>query len=224
MNQASYKEHTIKLRKQGKTYSEIKKILKKEIPKSTLSNWCNSIPLSKSQKLRIKKIADKNIQIGRIKALVTNKLKRENYLKSVDKRIEGISNIIKNKNVKKIIASILYLGEGSKNRGFLVLGNSNPDIIKLFLYLLRNNYLIDESKFRCTIQCRADQNTLKLENFWSKITQIPLRQFYKTRIDLRTLGKPSKKIDYKGVCRIEYFSADLFIELTKIGELICKLN
>ena len=116
---------------------------------------------------------------------------------------------------------MLYLGEGAKNqRGSLMFGNSDPFIISLFLYLLRYCYNIDESKFRCTLQCRADQNSRKLEKFWFQITKIPLSQFYKARIDPRTIGKPSKKLEYKGVCRIDYFSAEIFTELTQIANIV----
>ena len=41
-----------------------------------------------------------------------------------------------------------------------------------------------------------------------------------TKIDVRTLGKPTKKQDYKGVCRVDYFSAEIFIELKEIADLI----
>ena len=91
-----------------------------------------------------------------------------------------------------------------------------------FLYLLRYCYDIDEKKLRCTVQSRADQNVGELEKFWSKITEIPPSQFYKTRIDSRTIGKKSKKLNYKGVCRIDYFSGDLFIELMQIPKIIYK--
>ncbi len=101
-------------------------------------------------------------------------------------------------------------------------GNSDPFIINLFVSLLRYCYSVDECKFRCTIQCRADQNIKELELFWSRVTKIPLLQFYKARVDPRTVNKPSKKKDYKGVCRIDYFSADLFFEIIKIPEIISK--
>ena len=93
-------------------------------------------------------------------------------------------------------------------------------VIQLFLNLLRYCYDIDETKFRCTLQCRADQDIKKLEKFWSQITRIPLSQFYKARIDPRTNGRPSRNLDYKGVCRIDYFSADIFMELKQIVAVI----
>ena len=221
MYEAHHKEKAVTLRKQGKTYGEIQKALGAKIPKSTLSCWCNGIFLSKLQHLRIKANADKNIHRGRLIAFAVNKARRKKYLKSIDVRVAHLAQTIKRDDIKKIAAAMLYLGEGSKVRSTIAFGNSNPDIIKLFLNLLRSAYKIDETKFRCTILCRADHDTAKLEKFWAKITKIPSAQFYKTRIDPRTIGKPSKKPDYMGVCVIDYFSADLFIELTKIGQLIC---
>ncbi|PIR44326.1 hypothetical protein COV23_00575 [Candidatus Wolfebacteria bacterium CG10_big_fil_rev_8_21_14_0_10_31_9] len=101
-------------------------------------------------------------------------------------------------------------------------GNSDPNIIYLFLKLLRYCYDIDENKFRCTLQDRADQNIKKLEKFWRLVTKIPKKQFYKARIDPRTIGKISKKPEYKGVCVIDYFSADILNEFKKIVEVIYK--
>ena len=88
--------------------------------------------------------------------------------------------------------------------------------------LLRHYYTIDESKFRCTLQCRADQNIQELENFWANITGISKNKFYKARIDPRTINKSSRKKDYKGVCRIDYFSAEVFIDLMSAAKNICE--
>ncbi len=221
MNYKNLKEQVISLRKQGKTYAEINSILEKPIAKSTLSYWCNSIILSAKQRERINDMVISNMLKGQKLAVETNKLKREKYLKSVKNRVKHLKKVLKDKNVAKISLTMLFLGEGSKStKGSLSFGNSNPNIIRLFLNLLRFCYKIDERKFRCTLQCRADQNTGELEKFWSKITDIQLSQFYKARIDVRTVGKPSKKLNYKGVCRIDYFSADIFVELIKIAELL----
>ena len=155
---------------------------------------------------------------------MVNKEKRKKYLISITDRNKYLSEILENKDVCKIALSMLYLGEGTKNlsRGSLRFGNSDPFIIDLFLNLIRKCYNIDEKKFRCTILCRADQSIKKLESFWSKKTKIPLSQFYKTRIDPRTIGKPTKKSDYKGVCVIDYFSADVFLDLMQIPKTIYK--
>ena len=125
-----------------------------------------------------------------------------------------MSKIIQQTNVAKIALSMLFLGEGSKTHTATVMfGNSNPIIISLFLKFLRKCYPVAESKLRCTVQCRADQNPQELKKFWAGITAIPLKQFYKTQVDPRTVGKPMKKLDYKGVCRIDYLSAEVVCDL-----------
>ena len=120
---------------------------------------------------------------------------------------------------------MLYLGEGSKARkGSLCFANSDPLVIELFLSLMRKCYSIDTNKFRCTVQCRADQDIKNLENFWMAITKIPKSQFYKAQIDPRTIGKPSRRLAYKGVCRIDYFSADIFTELMVIPKVVFRAH
>lgn len=219
------KSKIIILRKSGKTYGEIIKIIEQKIPKSTLSDWCSKIYLTNKQKKIINERVIKNCEKGIKIALVINKKKRKQYLKSIINRNKHLVLLLENKDTAKIALAMLYLGEGAKTkRGSLMFGNSNPYIISLFLHLLRFCYNIDEKKFRCTIQCRADQKITKLEKFWTKITKIPLSQFYKARVDIRTIGKISKNINYKGVCRIDYFSADTFLDLMQIPKTIHKMG
>ncbi len=216
------KPKIIELRKSGKTYGEIIKIVGRNIPKSTLSDWCGKVYLnSKQRKIIDKKIKD-NCKKGMEVAWIVNKERRKKYLKSVVDRNKYLVKIFKDKNVGKIALSMLYLGEGTKglDRGSLRFGNSDPFIISLFLNLIKKCYKVDEKKFRCTILCRADQNTSDLEEFWIKTTKISKTQFYKTRVDPRTIGKPSQKLDYKGVCVIDYFSADIFLVLIQIPKTI----
>ncbi len=196
--------------------------LQMPIPQSTLSDWCSQVELTVLQAARLEARKWQGGERGRIISRAMMKVKREEYFIGVHKRIAHLGESILNHDAAKIAIAMLYLGEGGKRRtGGLFLGNSDPKVIALFLFLLRHSYTIDEGKFRCTLQCRADQNIEKLEVFWSEITKIPLSRFYKARIDPRTIGKPSTKPDYKGVCKINYFSADLFYELMEIANVVC---
>lgn len=217
-----FKPNAIKLRKSGKTYGEIVSALGQNIPKSTLSTWFREVYLNSEQKKIIDKKIAKNCMKGMEAARMVNKERREKYLQSIISRNKHLPKIFNNIDVKKIALSMLYLGEGTKglDRGSLRFGNSDPFIIDLFLNLMRKCYKIDKKKFRCTILCRADQDIKELEVFWSRTTKIASSQFYKTRIDPRTIGKPSKKLDYKGVCVIDYFSADIFLDLMQIPKII----
>lgn len=215
------KQKAINLRKQGNTFSEINKILDYKIPKSTFSGWFKNTELnSKARKILDGKISNFSA-LGRKAALKVKYAKRKSYFENIFNNGEGIVNLLNNKDDKKLALVILYLAEGSKNtNGSVVFGNSNPLIIKLFLDLLRSVYDIDESKFRCTLQCRADQDISSLEIFWSKLSGIPKSQFYKARIDIRTIGMVSKKLEYKGVCRLDYFSSNVYNELRAFGNLL----
>lgn len=219
----TFKLTAVTLRKKGKTYGEIKRIIGKPIPKSTLSYWFRSIIISKTYQRRLSKKVFENIKNAQARALITNRLKRERYIQEVKNRVKHLLIKLKNKDTAKIALAMLFLGEGSKKaKGRVVFGNSDPATVKLFLELLRYCYKINENKFRCTLQCRADQNIKKLEKFWTKVTNISQNQFYKAKVDSRTIGKPTKKLDYKGVCRIDYFSGDIFMELKQIIEVITK--
>lgn len=215
------REKAKKLRGRGKTYAEIKKILKTNIPKSTLSYWSKGIALPLFYHKKIGLLNKKNMAVGRKIAIMANKIKREKYVSEIRNCIKHLPTKLREKDTAKIALAMLFLGEGSKKAHATVMfGNSDPMAIKLFLSLLRYCYKINESKFRCTLQCRADQDIKKLERFWLQVTNIPSQQFYKAKIDPRTIGKPTKKPDYKGVCRIDYFSGDVFMELKQIIAVI----
>lgn len=217
----SLKNQTIALRRQEKTYSEIQQILGKKVPKSTLSHWCRHISLPSRYVDRVKKMVSEGASKGRAVALVVKKEQRERYLDNLKYRNKYLPERLKDKIVAKLVLTVLYMTEGAKNqRGSLMFGNSDPAIVRFFLKLLRSCYSIDEAKFRCTLQCRADQKIKDLELFWSKNTHIPLNQFYKARVDPRTIDRPSKKPDYKGVCRIDYFSANIYNELKIVSGLL----
>ena len=206
------REKAIAFRQAGKTYDEIARVLL--VPKSTLSVWLHKLELTADARSRLLKRRRAHNKFIRSIAHAVHKKKRRAYLLRIDKNNKNLFTQLENPEVAKLALAILYQAEGTKSgRSWLTFGNSDPAMIRLFLRLLSHCYVIDKSRFRCTVQCRADQNIEYLESFWSRTTRIPPAQFYKTRIDPRSVGKPSKNHDYKGVCRIDYFSADVFNDL-----------
>ncbi len=218
-----FRNKAITLRKQGKTYSEIGAIIPK-VSKSTLSYWLSTLELSDKQKQKLSQNINKKLIKARERSTMAQKIKRKAYFLEIENKNDHLVNFLdKDIRAAKLVLSALHLGEGGKNRqGSMQLGNSDPGIIRLFLRLMRTCYDIDESKFRCTILCRADQDIKKLENFWLLTTGINKKQFYKTRIDARTIGRPSRKLDYKGVCVINYFSASVYYDLLTLGKMMIK--
>jgi len=213
----------ISLRKQGYTYKEINANLKTKIAKSTLSYWFKNLSISPKTKEELRVLNLKNLVVARKASLIKCKENRDKFINSLISKNQHLEALLANKDIAKIALGVLYLAEGSKKRrGALMFGNSDSGIISLFLYLFRSIFIIDETKFRCTVQTRADCNIKKSELFWHNITKIPKNQFYKARIDPRTIGKKTNKPDYMGVCRIDYFSGSIFLELQEIGKILCK--
>jgi hypothetical protein len=156
-------------------------------------------------------------------ALERKLIKRKKYLERLFLDNKHLSWLLENRHISKIVLVVLYMAEGSKRpKGSVVFGNSEPGIIGLFLHLFRFCYKIEEGKFRCTIQCRADQNITDLEHFWSSVTRIPSGQFLKAQVDKRSIGKPTRKEGYKGVCRIEYYSAHIFHDLLQASKVLLR--
>jgi hypothetical protein len=211
------------LRALGKTYGEIRKYLKLLIPKSTLSEWCKGVNLPTSYAKRIANLNLSNLNKGRLIAHEINKIKREKFFKELELKNLPISSTVKNPEAAKIALAMLCLGEARKytpKGGTFSLGSSDPKIIIIFLELLKICFGFKLEKVRCTVQCRADQDTKALERFWINVTKIPKKLFYGARIDPRTMGKPTKKKDYKGVLRVDYFDTKVQLELESLAQLI----
>ena len=205
------------LRARGYTYREICSYLNEKIPKSTLSSWFKNITPPVEYYQRMETLRYSNILLA-----------QQHNKKQLDLRLNNLKikniDLIKQINlpIGKIILSTLYWCEGNKYPASrdLRFGNSDPNMISLFITLLRTCYRIDESKLRLTVQCRSDQDQSKLSEYWQNITGIPPAQEYKPRVDARSNGKLTLKSNYRGVCVIDYFDTNLQCELQFTGELL----
>lgn len=215
-------QEVLRLRNQGKTYKEIGLLLKRNIPKSTLSEWCKNATLPKSYVDRITLLNLNNLNRARLIGHEISKIKREELLEEIENINLPIAEKIQNREIAKIALAMLCLGEASKTRGSFSLGSSDSRIIILFIELLKKCFTFDLEKVRCTVQCRADQDIELLETYWLNITKIPKRLFYKAQVDPRTKGKRTKKNNYKGVLRVDYFNTKVQIELETLAQLLYK--
>lgn len=210
------------LRGQGKTFGEIQALLSAKVPKSTLSGWCAGIELPAMYRDRLKKINYLNLRRGRELAIARAKEARQATIRQLEK--ENIKLLGRmDKEVGKLILASLYLGEGAKTHQMLVLGNSDPGVIRLFLSLLKKCYGVDRDRVRCRISYRTDQKIRKLTDFWSREINIPVGNFYKTVPDLRTLNKATRKKDYMGVLVAHILgSSQIHLELDIIAKLLMR--
>lgn len=218
----TYYESIRTLRSRGLTYREINQKLGTKIPKSSLNHICKNIVLSKVQIDRIDQITKNNLSAGRQKALVANKLIFDKKLARYRKDNQYLGKLMKDRRVQLIALAMLYLGEGAKwkSRRGLMLGSADPMIIKMYISLLEDCYGIEKDMLKGRIQHRADQNPAKLVKYWSNITGIKPSNFYPCYADRRTIGKPTLKPDYRGVCVVTCAGTHVQLELEQIVGII----
>ena len=192
------------LRYSGHTYPEIQIAVGQAIPKSTLNYICKGIILSEKQQQRISSIMREQLVENRKKAVVANRKILTDKIEGYKLTNQDLSCFMQDRQAKLVALAMLYLGEGAKWKGRrgLQLGSSDPLIIRLYINLLRDCYNIPLASLKARVQHRADQDSSDLEQFWSSVTGIGSENFYPSYVDKRTIGKVTKKTDYKGVCSI----------------------
>jgi hypothetical protein len=197
------KKKSVLLRKDGKSFRDISKTL--EIPLSTVFLWTKKIELSESQKQKLKEKSLKILQRSRIKA---QKVKRENYEKIVNQNLLlGEKTIGKDLSKRELtlICSALYWAEGFKKDNRLGFANSDPKMIKMFLFWLINELGVPKERIRLRVGINISfiEKIKKIERYWSETTGIPLGQFQKPFYQQSKLKKIYPNIDgYYGVLRI----------------------
>ena len=209
-----YKEKikAINLRKKGLSYKEILKKVK--VSKSTLSIWLREIKLTREQKDRLTDKMDR-IRYEVAKRKVAYRIKRTNEI--IEKSRKEVK-IYKN-NSLFLVGIALYWAEGAKNPVESVkFANSDEKMIVIIMKWFRKICKVPESKFRIHIHmhnlhCRKD-----ILKYWSDITNVPLKQFYKPYVKKTSLGQ-RKNILYNGTCSVIINDKSLFRKIVgwKLG-------
>ena len=198
------KERAIELRKNGLTYSEILK----EIPvaKSTLASWLQSVGLSKKQKQRIteKRLAA-SIKGGAVR--------RNNKIATISKIMTDSKSEIGHLSQREIwlIGTSLYWAEGSKEKEYhpgsgLKFTNSDPEMIKFFLFWLKNSLKISLEKiyFDLYLHDMYKKRSQQIISFWIKETGFGKEHFKSVYFKRDKYGTKRHNVGdgYFGVLRV----------------------
>ena len=116
------------------------------------------------------------------------------------------------------IMSSLYWAEGSKND--FSLSNTDPNLIKIFLYCLRNIFQVKDEDLKISIRMYEDLDQNLCIKFWSGVVGFEL----KDRVSINVLkGKKIGKLKY-GMCRVRVRKAGLiFKTIFAINSRVTKL-
>lgn len=202
------KEKAIKLRISGMSYSQIKS--KINVSKSTLSVWLEKYPLSPE---KIKELRDWNPR--RIENCRNTKLKnRQQKLQNVYNNISSEINLLSRRDLF-IAGLFLYWGEGTKaSRDMVAFTNTDPAMIKFFIKWMKI-FDVSQNKMRVKLHLYKDMDIDEKVQFWSKTSNIPVKNFRKPYIKDSKFSSLTYKNSFgQGTCTVMYGNSDLYNKIT----------
>lgn len=212
------KNNAVTLRKSGYSLNEIQRAM--NVPKNTLSVWMRDISLSVKAKMKL----STKIRHGQLIASENKKRKiqtdLDQYLLAGQKLVNKFSI---NKNNSLLLCSLIYWCEGAKDiySGVRFM-NSDPNLIKTFLLLLRNSFVLNENKFRACLHLHKYHDIKIQIQFWSDATKIPTHQFIKPFSKANT-GKRIRD-GYNGCISIRYHDVNLARRLLMVARAFMDKN
>ncbi len=174
------KEIAINLRKEGKSYNEIRSLL--GMSKATLSEWFSQKEWSAEIRENLsKKLIQTNAEslknLNRIRGERLNKL----YIEAKDDAETEFQTL--KTNPLFLAGMFLYWGEGDKANKYQVrISNSEPAIVKIFLSFLENICGVPKDRIWLSVIGYLDMNINETECFWSEKVSLDRDNFQKTMI------------------------------------------
>lgn len=207
------KEIAIKLRRLGKTYLEILRVV--HVAKSTLAIWLKEVGLSVPEKQtfsEIKRMA--SLRGGQAKK--KQRLERQNFIISKSK-----SEILSISERELFLTGIiLYWAEGTKEKEHhpgsqLQFSNMDPKMIRIFLIWLLKTCKIDKNMivFNIFLHKTHKKRVEEIKRHWSRITNFPVSNFntiYWKKNKNKTKRKNTKE-NYYGVLKIKVRKSSVLV-------------
>ena len=208
------KEQAIQLRLQGKSYNEIRRLLK--IPsKGTLSFWFKNLQLTAYAKRRLAN----NMFLAYKRGLLQFNLDRSKRIKldNIKRQKEAAKSIGKLTHRELLLVAIaLYWGEGYKSGKHPRLGltNSDPALIAIFMRFIREILKVSEYKIRTHIHTYPNLDQSVAIKFWSRVTKLPSDNFrIVNQVSRASQGKRPKNSLPFGTLDIRVNSRQLFFTM-----------
>lgn len=180
------------------------------VSKSSVSYWVRDIKLTNSQRKKLnenghsidaiekRRIARLKTTQNRRKLLVESALKEATSLKFDPLWCVGVS---------------LYWGEGGKTQNMTRLSNSDPEVIRLMMNFFRKICRVPEQKFRGHVHTFSHLNAASAENYWSRVSNIPKKNFYKTYVKKSSASKDKRDTLQYGTFQIYIHDTKLFFRI-----------
>ncbi len=209
------KEKAFKLRRSGLSYKKISREL--GIPLSTLAGWFKNEAWSQLIKNRLSvEVSLSNSRTLKMMAAANHERWariHEEYREAAVNEFERLKN-----NPLFLAGIMLYWGEGEKKQksSMVRLGNSDPEMIKIFNLFLTKIIKIPKDRIFTWLLLYPDLVDSVQKNFWSRAIGLSTNQFKKS---MYIKGRhPKNRLSY-GVCTIYVQSRALKERMLKWIEL-----
>ncbi len=205
------KQRVIAMRRRGGSINSIATTT--GLAKSTVSVWVRPISLPPSIQLKLQNRQLTGWRKGHA-AVQARQVFRHRERETASMRV--VQRLMHKAPVEffQLCTALLYWCEGAKKTTALKFANSDPKLVKTFLTTFRKGFLPDESKFRALVHLHEYHDEKKQLLFWSKVTNIPLKQFNRSYKKPHT-GK-RQKADYPGCITISYGKATLVLDFESL--------
>lgn len=211
----SEKQTILNLIEEGASYGQLQKRF--GVPKSTLSHWVSTkgIVINKSKQLE-------HLKSSRAAAATVLRARKEERLKlaTTSAKELGACLQIQNAEIGKALLAMLYWAEGGKQDGNMKFTNTDPELVYLFLQLLRLHYRLDESRLHIALLVHSYHNQEEVIDFWSQKLNIPKSQFWKVYIKPRSGKREHYRRNFYGICNVHYSSSAIQRELLALGKYL----
>ena len=205
------------MRRSGKSYNEIRSALK--IPRATLSGWFSKVDWSNdiAKKLAVAVQKQHTVRIIELDKIRGTHLKRAYE----EAREEARTDLFELRYNPLFIAGLmLYWGEGDKLTKYsTAITNTDPDLIRLYVFFLKNACRIPEDKIKAHVLIYPDLNEKTCRRYWAHESGVDLSHFTKSTT---ILGRhKTRRIKY-GVCMIGISSTYFKVKMLEWLKLLSK--
>jgi len=193
----------IHLRKEGASYSQIRKEIK--VSKGSLSLWLHNMPLSEK---RLGELQGSNaVRIEKYRE--TRRRTRETrWAKVREVAKKDIGSLSKRELL--LVGLFLYWGEGGKTKvATTTISNTDPAVILFFMRWLEL-FKVPKDRLKVHIHLYADMNVQKELQYWSKTLKLPLSSFRKPYVkNSNRAGLTYMQKFTHGTCNLVYDNRDV---------------
>jgi hypothetical protein len=116
-----------------------------------------------------------------------------------------------------VAGCMLYWAEGEKDRNALRFYNSDPEMVRFFVFFLKKYFDLRDEEIKITCNLFADhvQRQREIEQFWLDVAQLPQRSLCKSYVNV--YSKHSKK---KRTNRLPYGTVRVTVCRTRVVQSI----